>query len=154
MEKVTARPVQRPQPVRQTTGNTKPKSVVKTTPKPKKLWDNYIEIATVQKSDRLRFVVAACTREGYRCINIREFYLRKRDGAWMPGRDGIVIPVVAPLSKTRVPDPNNPPKLIYPIKEMLAALLQATDIATDMDLEDLDHEIWQMPKVTVEEKDK
>ena len=118
---------------------------------PRKLWDNYEEIAVIQKSDRLRFVVAACTREGYRCVNIREFYYVKRDDAWKPGRDGIMIPVAAPLHKTRRPDPNNPPKMIYPMSEMLLALAQAAGVAAEMELEDPDNEVWLLPKVTAKE---
>lgn len=127
MEKVTAREI----PSKST-----PKD------KPRKLWDNYQEVAVVQKTDRLRFVVAAACRDGYRCISIREFYHRKRDDAWVPGRDGVMIPIMAPLGKTRKPDPNNPPKMIHPMKEMLAALQQAIDIVMDMDLEDPEKAIW------------
>ena len=118
---------------------------------PRKLWDNYQEVAVIQKSERLRFVIAACTREGYRCINIREFYYVKRDDIWKPGRDGIMIPIAAPLKKTRRPDPNNPPKIIYPMQEMLLALTQAVDVAVDMDLEDPENEVWLMPKATAKE---
>lgn len=120
---------------------------------PRKLWDNYQEVAVIQKSERLRFVIAACTREGYRCINIREFYYVKRDNAWKPGRDGIMIPIAAPLKKTRRPDPNNPPKIIYPMQEMMLALAQAAEIAMDMDLEDSENEVWLMPKATAKEKE-
>lgn len=121
---------------------------------PKKLWDNYQEIAIIQKTDRLRYVVAACTREGYRCVNIREFYYVKRDNAWKPGRDGIMIPLASPLGRTRKPDPNNPPKLIYPMREMLLALQQAAEFAAEMDLEDKENEVWLLPKVQMEEKQK
>lgn len=121
---------------------------------PKKLWDNYEEIAVVQKSDRLRFVIAACTREGYRCVNIREFYYVKRDDVWKPGRDGIMIPVAAPMHKTRKPDPNNPPKLIYPMSEMLLALAQAAEVATEMALSDPDNEVWLLPRADVKETEK
>jgi len=65
----------------------------------KRIWDNFEEIAEVRKSDGIKFVIAAATREGFRYINIREFYMRKRDGVWMPGRDGITIPLKAPLQK-------------------------------------------------------
>lgn len=118
---------------------------------PRKMWDNYQEIAIIQKSDRLRYVISAATREGYRCVNIREFYYVKRDDVWKPGRDGIVIPLASPLNKSRKPDPNNPPKMIYPMREMLLALQQAADTAAEMDLEDPDNEVWLMPKVKVEE---
>lgn len=118
---------------------------------PKKLWDNYQEIAIIQKTDRLRYVVAACTREGYRCVNIREFYYVKRDNAWKPGRDGIMIPLASPLGKTWTPDPSKPPRMIYPMQEMLLALEQAAAIAAEMDLEDKENEVWLLPKVKMEE---
>lgn len=114
----------------------------KSTAKPRKLWDNYQEVAVVQKTDRLRFVVASACRDGYRCISIREFYHRKRDDAWVPGRDGIMIPIAAPLGKTRKPDPNNLPKMIHPMQEMLTALQQAIEVVMDMDLEDPEKAIW------------
>lgn len=117
----------------------------------RKLWDNYEEVAVVQKTDRLRFVVAAGCREGYRCISIREFYHRQRDDAWVPGRDGIMIPIAAPIGKTRRPDPNNPPKLIYPMQEILLALQQAIEVVMDMDLDDPEKAVWIMPKVSVSE---
>lgn len=139
METVVARPIA---PI-----TSKPEKKIR----PRKLWDNYEEIAIVQKSDRLRFVVAACTREGYRCVNIREFYYVKRDGVWKPGRDGIMVPVIAPLHKTRKPDPNNPPKMIHPMADMLLALTQAAEVAAEMDLENVDNEIWLQPKTNEEE---
>lgn len=113
---------------------------------PKKIWDNYIEVARVQKSDRLCFVIAAGTRDGFRCISVREFYYVKRDNAWKPGRDGIIIPLVMPLGRTRKPDPKNPPTFIKPYVELLKALEQASDVATDMALKDPENEIWTAPR--------
>lgn len=130
----------------------KPKS--KSAPKPRKLWDNYREVARIQKSDRLCFVIAAGTRDGFRCISVREFYFVKRDGIWKPGRDGIIIPVMAPLGRTRTPDPNNPPRMIHPMRDLLKALVCATDVVMEMDLEDPENEIWLMPKVSEEENSK
>lgn len=114
--------------------------------KPKKLWDNYIEVASVQKGERLKFVLAAGTRDGYRCVNIREFYFAKKDGVWKPGRDGILIPLVAPSKKSKKPDPNNPPKMLQPMKEMLEALQQAIEVASTMALEDPENAMWLEPK--------
>lgn len=147
MEKAIVRQVQTPQNSRAA----KPTAKTNIARLPKKLWDNYIEIARVRKSDRLCLVVAAGTREGYRCINIREFYYVKRDDMWKPGRDGIVIPIVAPLGKTRRPDPNKLPEIIYPLKELLQALIIAADTAMTMDLEDPDKAIWAKPKVRIRE---
>lgn len=117
---------------------------------PRKLWDNYKEVAVIQKTDRLRIVVAACCREGYRCINLREFYHRKRDNVWVPGRDGIMIPIAAPVNRSKTPDPNNPPKLIYPMQEMMLALQQTMEEAMTMELDDPDNAVWLLPKVKAE----
>ena len=65
--------------------------------KQKRIWDNFREIGEVQKSDSIKFVISAAIRDGVKYINIREFYIRKRDNVWMPGRDGITIPLVAPI---------------------------------------------------------
>ena len=64
----------------------------------KRIWDNYKVIGEVQKSGSIKFVIAAAIRDGVKYINIREFYIRKKDGVWMPGRDGITIPLVVPIN--------------------------------------------------------
>ena len=66
---------------------------------PKRIWDNYQEVGEVQKSDSIKFVIAAAIRDGVRYINIREFYLRKKDGVWRPGRDGITVPIKIPIKR-------------------------------------------------------
>lgn len=98
------------------------------------IWDNYEEIAEVQKSDNIKFVIAAATREGFRYINIREFYLRKRDGVWRPGRDGITIPLTAPLNKGE--------SFIHPYKGMKEAMQKAAEFAHDMALADEKKAVW------------
>lgn len=106
--------------------------------KPKKIWDNYQEVAEVRKSDGIKFVIAAATRDGYRYINIREFYLRKKDNAWKPGRDGITMPLKAPLNKGEA--------FILPYEEMVKALRAAANMAATMELEDDAHAVWLQPK--------
>lgn len=108
----------------------------------KKVWDNYIEVTSVQKNERLKFIIAAGTRDGFRCINIREFYYVKRDDVWKPGKDGIVIPLTSPLKRTRKPDPNQPVEMIQPMKDMLVALQEAIQVATTMPLEDEDSTLY------------
>lgn len=109
---------------------------------PKRVWDNYREIAEVRKNDRLKFVIAAGARNGYRCLCIREFYLRQRDGVWMPGRDAVVIPLTAPLNQ------NNLSKLemIHPAEDLLAKMPEAIEYAKNMALADPEHEVWFTPK--------
>lgn len=102
--------------------------------KKKRIWDNYKEIGEVRKSDGIKFVIAAATREGYRYINIREFYYKKRNGEWKPGRDGITIPLKAPLNKGE--------KFIVPYESMLRVLAAAAKHAETMDLLDEEKAIW------------
>lgn len=107
----------------------------------RKLWDNYKEIASVQKNERLKFVVAAGTRDGFRCISIREFYFVKRDNVWKPGKDGILIPLISPLKTTKKPD-GNPPEMLYPMRELQSILPGAVEIAAAMELEDENNAMW------------
>ena len=114
-------------------------------PKLKKLWDNYKEIAEVQKNERLKFVIAAGTREGFRCLSIREFYFAKRDGVWKPGRDGILIPIVSPFKTTKNGVLDGPPKMLHPMQELLELLPGAVETATAMPLEDPENAMWINP---------
>lgn len=110
--------------------------------KPKRLWDNFEEVAVIQKNDTHRFSIAACTRDGFRCVLVREFYLRKRDNQWMPAKDGIMIPLMYPLGRSKKPDPDNPPKMIYPMQEFVSAMAQAIETARDMELANPDNAVW------------
>ena len=105
---------------------------------PKRIWDNFKEIAEVQKSDAIKFVIAAATRKGYRYLNIREFYKRKKDDVWMPGRDGITIPLRAPIT--------NGEKILEPFKEVIQGLMDAADFAQTMELMNEEKAVWMEPK--------
>ena len=107
--------------------------------KKKRIWDNYEVVGEVRKSDGIKFVVAAATREGFRYINIREFYMRKKDGVWKPGRDGITIPLKAGLNKGET--------FIEPFAMMLKLLTDASDRAATMELMDEEHAVWADWKV-------
>ena len=98
------------------------------TKKMKRIWDNYEVVGEVRKSDGIKFVVAAATREGFRYINIREFYYRKKDGVWKPGRDGITIPLVAGLNKGET--------FINPSEKMMELLHHAASEVEGMELMD------------------
>lgn len=106
--------------------------------KPKRIWDNYKEIGEVRKSDRIKFVIAAATRDGFRYINIREFYFKVKDGEWKPGRDGITIPLMAPINKGE--------KIITPANKMLEVVQYAMNYVEGMELSDPDHAVWYTPK--------
>jgi len=94
----------------------------------KRIWDNFVEVSEVQKSDKIKFVISAAVRDGVKYINIREFYLRQKDGVWKPGRDGITIPIALPI--------NNGNSIIQPFKNFSAALVQTVKVLKDLPLYD------------------
>ena len=103
----------------------------------KRIWDNFIEIGEIRKSDSIKFVVATAVRDGVKYINIREFYIRKRDGVWMPGRDGITIPMMVPIEKGT--------ELIKPFEELFDLLSTAEDKLNTLELYDEANAVY-MPK--------
>lgn len=120
--------------------------------KPKRAWDNYEEVAFIQKSAKLSFLIAACTRDGFRCVTIREFYHRQRDDQWVPTKNGVMIPLVSPITRTKEPDPNNLPRIIYPMQEFMSALVQAVGVAQEMELADPENAVWLKYPTTEEEQ--
>ena len=100
----------------------------------KRIWDNFKEVGEVRKSDSIKFIVAAAIRDGVKYINIREFYKRKRDEVWMPGRDGITIPLVVPINKGA--------DRLTPYSEMIELISKtATELET-MELADEAHAVY------------
>ena len=102
--------------------------------KPKKLWDNYCEIGTFQKSERLRVLVAVGVLDGVKYLNIREFYCRKNDGQWRPGRNGIVVPIKVPVE--------NGTKIIEPYEDFMTLLAAAKEVSETMELYDEDYAVY------------
>lgn len=116
----------------------------------RKVWDNYQVICEVRKTDRLKFVIAGGVRDGWRCLIIREFYQRKDDKTWHPGKDGLIIPIKSPLYKEPV---DGIPRFITPLYDMLNALTEATTYLEGMELYSQEHEIWILPRVRAKEID-
>ena len=106
--------------------------------KAKKIWDNYKEIGEVRKSEAIKLVVAAAYRDGVQYINIREFYLRKKDNEWRPGRDGITIPVVIPVNEGK--------ELVHSYETFVEVLAKAVDELSTMPMEDEANAVWYTPK--------
>ena len=104
----------------------------------KRLWDNYREIGEVQKSNRIKLVIAAGIRDGVKYINIREFYFRQRDGVWKPGKYGITIPLEIPIEKGT--------KRIKPYEEFTSLIILAAEALADMDLADEEHAVYMEVK--------
>ena len=100
----------------------------------KRIWDNFKEIGEVRKSDSIKFIIAAAIRDGVKYINIREFYKRKKDEVWMPGRDGITIPLVVPV--------NNGADRLTPYSEMAELISKAATELETMELADEEHAVY------------
>lgn len=106
--------------------------------KAKRIWDNYKVIGEVRKSDAIKLQVAAAYRDGVQYINIREFYLRKRDNEWMPGRDGITVPIIIPVNKGT--------EMIETFPVFVELLQEAARELSTMPMEDEANAVWYTPK--------
>lgn len=106
--------------------------------KAKKIWDNYKVIGEVRKSDAIKLQVAAAYRDGVQYINIREFYLRKRDNEWMPGRDGITVPIVIPV--------NGGKERVHTYTQLSDLMTAAAAELAVMPMEDAENAVWYTPK--------
>lgn len=104
----------------------------------KRIWDNYLVIGEVQKNNRIKFVFGAGIRDGVRYINIREFYKRKKDGVWRPGRDGITIPLAVPIEEGT--------KILEPFRPFVDMLETVKDSLYLMDLYDEENAVYVEPK--------
>ena len=113
-------------------------------PKKRKLWDNYRVIGEVRKGEKYKFVVGAATRNGFRFVTIREFYYRKYDETWQAGKDGLTIPIITPLDRRN--PVNGKLQVITPMKNLLAMLPKALEVASTMELADPENELWFTPK--------
>ena len=134
-----------PQPIIRPPVPAKPKKAPKV-PKPKRIWDNYQEVGEVQKSDSIKFIIAAAVRDGVKYINIREFYLRKSDCVWRPGRDGITLPVIVPIKQGT--------ELIKPYEGFRDMLHETLVALSTMELFDETKAIYYTPKEKTDDKDK
>jgi hypothetical protein len=106
--------------------------------KAKKIWDNYKVIGEVRKSDAIKFVVAAAYRDGVQYINIREFYLRKKDNEWRPGRDGITVPVIIPV--------NGGKERVHTYSQLDDLMTAAAAELAVMPMEDAENAVWYTSK--------
>lgn len=114
--------------------------------KVKRLWDNYKVITEIQKTDRLKFVIAAGARDGFRCLSIREFYRRTSDKTWQPGKNGILIPLKSPLWAGVT---NGVPNIIEPLRMLIDVLPEAIKVVETIELSDPDNAVWILPRTTV-----
>lgn len=104
----------------------------------KRIWDNYKVIGEIKKSDSIKIVVAAAIRDGVRYINLREFYIRKRDNVWKPGRDGLTIPLMIPINKGT--------EMLKTYEGLLPLLNSAANELKIMPLEDANNAVYMERK--------
>lgn len=83
---------------------------------PTVIWSNHKDIGEVMKAPATKLKVQLTAREGIKYANIREFYMKKSDNEWRPGRGGMAIAV-------------------EPLKELIKQLQQIVDESESFPLE-------------------
>jgi len=100
----------------------------------RKVWDNFQVVGEVYKSESTKFVVNAAVRDGYRYINIREFYKRKKDDGWAPSRDGITVPLKSSTDGGKT--------FVQPYEQLKELIEQAAEVVSKMDLLSEENAVW------------
>lgn len=106
-----------------------------------KMYDNYRPIEDIRVSERKCIRVAIGTRDGYRYVVLREFYRKVNDpeDGWMPGRDGLIIPVTGVVFSV-----DDPPKFIEVCKPLFEACTRALHEAETMELYDKENALYRL----------
>ena len=102
----------------------------------KLIWNNRKKIGEVKKSNRTKVTVELVARDGVKYINIRGWYIRKRDNEWRPALDGIAIPIEIPIDG----------KLARPMADIMEMISTALDMAEDFPIEDEANAVWAESK--------
>src|SRR5690554_6023130 len=98
----------------------------------KLIWNNCKRIGEVHKSDRTKLVVELVARDGVKYINIRGWYIRKRDNEWRPAMEGFAIPVNIPIDG----------ELANPTEGLLKLINEALAQVEDFAIEDEANAVW------------
>lgn len=102
----------------------------------KLIWNNRKKIGEVKKSNRTKVTVELVARDGVKYINIRGWYIRKRDNEWRPALDGIAIPIEIPIDS----------KLARPTEGLLELIQEALTHVEDFPIEDEANAVWAESK--------
>ena len=102
----------------------------------KLVWNNCKKIGEVKKSNRTKVVVELVARDGIKYINIRGWYIRKRDNEWRPALDGIAIPIEIPIDG----------ELAKPTEGLLELIQEALTHVEDFPIEDEANAVWAEDK--------
>lgn len=99
----------------------------------KKVWDNCKFIGEVQKTGSTKYKVELVARDGVKYINIREWYKRKRDNEYKPGRNGIAVPIEIPINE----------EVTDVISEFMRVVGLAINESNDFELEDEENAVYR-----------
>lgn len=100
------------------------------------VWNNCKRIGEVIKSERTKLVVELVARDGVKYVNIRGWYIRKRDNEWRPAMEGFAIPVGIPIQG----------ELVNPTVELLELVEKALSMADEFAIEDAENAVWTPKK--------
>lgn len=97
-------------------------------PKVRVVWDNYEEIGEVLKTESKKIVVGAGIKDGVHYINLREFYITKKEQIWKPSHYGITVPLLRPIEQGT--------KLLRPYEGLIELLVKTAEYLPTMELYD------------------
>lgn len=104
-----------------------------------KMYDNYRPIADIRKSTRKCIRVAIGTRDGYRYVILREFYKSRTSDGWVPGREGMIIPLTGVIFSE-----DDPPKFINVCETLFNTCIEALHEAETMELYDKENALYRL----------
>lgn len=106
------------------------------TNKPAIIWNNCKHIGDVHKSPWTKYKVELVARDGVKYINIREWYMRKKDSKWFPSSKGVVIPIAIPIEGV----------VQEPLQAVLALIKTTLNEAKSFKIEDHENTVWSVPR--------
>lgn len=104
--------------------------------KPKKIWDNCKFVGEVKKSASTKLRIELVARDGVKYVNIRDWYMTKKEQEWKPGIAGFAVPIALPIDGSTQDV----------ARQLLNIVSEAIGQAADFKLDDPDHAVWAQPK--------
>ena len=102
----------------------------------KRIWDNCELIGEVMKTGSSKLKVELTARDGVKYLNIREWYMTKREQVWKPGMNGVAIPIAIPIEG----------KVAQPVANIVELINIALAKAPDFEIENEANAVYAQPK--------
>jgi len=90
-----------------------------------RIWDSCELIGELKKTERTKLRIELVARDGVKYVNIREWYLRKKDVTWMPSIAGFATPIQIPIEGS----------IATPMNDLIALIMQAVEKSSAFPIE-------------------